>query len=164
VHTFLEEERVTTKNEEEIIHIKGDSRKLAVQSIDWVNEQMKTNRYIFSAWERAVNEQIGLVGQYIIDHFRNDFPENSQVAKARPRISPSIRDVYISPCPMCRRSMVPLTRITPEEFKLSVRLPAGTLSGKISRKMLGDCDHRVPIDSDSWAIVQNYQYILREFK
>ncbi len=154
-------QKVAAHRREQVRQIIANPRSLAAQTPFWVSEQMQTDEQIFISWEQAIHGQLHLLGHYLIETLRECLDGDFEFTGVKPKIAPMVSGVFVTPCPVCREESVPMIRVLPEEF-----IPPGKPFVRFVKRLRlrTNCEHQLPLDEVSWRIIENYQFLLREFR
>jgi hypothetical protein len=139
-----------------IARIRHNPDLLALQTHEWIQQQMLTDSKVFSLWERAVENRLNHIGQNILTTLQSHHVDQERLVGVHPKISPTVNTVFISPCPLCKKPAVPISRVDPEEFSLTM--------GSQLKILARGCTHRIPINQHDWQVILNFQVILREYR
>jgi len=132
----------------------GQPRLLASKPPTWVAERMRKNPDVFINWERAVNSQVPLLGEHIIQSLISITHDDALGRIFKPKVLISGSETFISVCPLCRKKMVPFGRLTPEQFTEGLKV--GWFRRLIGRMK---CSHSLPIDDITWAAIENKRFL-----
>jgi uncharacterized membrane protein YgcG len=137
-----------------VASILGQPRLLASKPPAWVAEKMKKNPEVFVKWERAVESQVPMLGEHIIQSLISVLHDDALGRIFKPKVMISGSQTFISVCPLCRKKMVPFGRVTPEQF--AEELKTGWFRRFIGR---AKCSHRLPIDDITWGVIENRRFL-----
>lgn len=139
----------------------ADQRKLAAQNYRWARHYGRVLGIPRDRWVTAVESQFSQIGIYLRNTWNDQFLYQICSRPPFPRVQILGEKVFLNECPLCRKTSVELMPLSNGDPVIPHSRFRWLFFGSIDPIL---CTHRVPVDEESWKIIQNALYLHMQVK
>lgn len=139
----------------------ADPYQLAAQDYQWVQRYAQLSDGLQEKWVVAVESQFAQVGIHLRNLWDDQFYFRMPRRTPFPKVQILGAKAFLNECPLCRTTSVELLRLSNGDATASHPRFRWWFMGSVDPAR---CTHQVPIDDDSWKIINNALYLFTQVK